>query len=122
MSGNGRGASGLPVSARSVRRLAFRVALQFSLAYGVASLALGFALAWLADAVPWDALTFWLLTSLVQILPPTLVQPVFANEGAMMILTSIGLTLANIALVFALLVPILRSNLSKASDLAEAFS
>ena len=103
----------------SLARLALRVALQFSLAYGLASLALGV----LARALPLDAVLFWLVVRLAALVPAGLSPSTDVEYAIYMVLKASGLALANFLLVAALLAPILRWNLKRARrDLAEEFA
>lgn len=107
----------------AIGRLALRVALQFSLAYGVASLGLGVALGVLARALPLDAVLFWLVVRLAALVPAGLSPSTDVEYAVYMVLKASGLALANFLLVAALLAPILRWNLKRARrDLAEEFA
>ena len=102
----------------SLTGLAVRIALQFSLAYGAASIVLGVFLDWIANQVLAVQLDMWLETYL----PEAVLEAVFYDEVVIMIFQSIVLMVANVTLVIALLVPILRWNFRRySSDLALEF-
>ena len=110
-------------NARSpVTRLALRVAMQFSLAYGLASLVLGMALGFVERILPLDAVAYWLVVRLGEFVPAEASPLAPVADAAVTVLAAAGLALANVLLVAVLLFPILRWNLTRARfDLADAF-
>ena len=97
-----------------------RIALQFSLAYALATIVFGFALSWLDTMIPDGQMEFWLLAAMSRILPVATHEMILQHPGLVMMVRAILLTAANIGLVVALLFPILRWNLQRSgADPAE---